>query len=463
MGQEKPPIGLDRIFEQRFSRRNVLRAAALAPFALSEKDKLRENGVRSDLKDLLITREDSERAAINISDITDATDASGAILSEYVISNGILYSSHWDNKKGKYTEFKPITDIFSGLSGYTDRGVDLVALPDDRTLVAAGFYPDDNGYPKPFIAMSEDRGNNFGLIDIDPELSWGFFANAQESIVTPQYVLIEHIQPGPNQYILFNTETRGYDILKEENGKDMPFIRSVFVTPDGTTALVNGTIGVSEGNVTTIAEAHIDLKNKKLDRVVYTELPVDYSLDIHFYRDENGNLTQIYTLNHAYSPYLGDDEFHKSKLQIFDNQTKALETIPFSTFREPVKELLGDEWSEAGFTRFQRIGNMNVASGSAVNDLPDSYFTNHKALTVFWPEGSDPRDPSNLTFRYIDTEEWTKVGDAGLKKLKRGFVLEEVIAGLGLAAIPMTQDGELLGEEILFPNNGLQIQKLLTP
>lgn len=440
--------------EARITRRDILRAAALAPFALSERnrfaDRLKENLIRAELSDLLVTQESLESAAINISNIADATDASGTVLSKYVINNGILCSSHWDNKKGKYTEFKPITDVFSGLIGYTDRGVDLVALPDDKTLVAVGFYPDDNRNFKPFIAVSKDRGSNFEGLKIPPELSGGFFANAQESIVIGQNVLIEHVQAEPNQYILFNTETRDYIIFKEENGRDMPFIDSVFVTPDGTAALVNGTVGISEGDVTTIGEVRIDLKKEELVSVSYDDLQVEYPLDINFYRDEKGNLQEIYVAS----------QWGK-KLYVVDWPTQNIETIPFGAFDDPLKEFLGEEGWNAEFWRFQRIGATNVAFDSIETEAPDIP-NSRKPLTVFWPKGTSPSDPNNLTFRMINTEGYSYIGLADLKKLKREFVFEEVVAGLGLATIPMTQDGELLGEETLFPNNGLQIEKLLT-
>ncbi len=468
MIQERPL--LNEAFHKRISRRGILKlgaAATLAPFDFSEKNKfankLKENRIRSDLQNLLVTKESLESNNTYPKATADVVDASGTVIRQYVINGEGLFSSHWDEQKRRYTAYaRPKTLLPMKIP------TSLIVLPDDKTVIVAGInYEQESSGTQARIAVSSDRGENFDENIIIPGGETVIFDG--QLIPGTLTVLFYGDASGlGDQYTLFDTKTKVYKILhaktlRAEDGETilsmLPVLDNISLSPDGKTVIVDGAVYAYDPfpqynqypiSVAAIGEAHINLTTGMLEDVSYNKPTLTEPRTVSFERDEQGDLVKMYVMS----------SIPQREMHVVDVKKGDKQVIPFEPFDAYLKDAYGKgEW-EAQFIRLQRIRETYVATGTTL--LHDAGNTYNKTLTAFWPVGSDPAvDKDSVSLRVIDTDpdsfgQAIVVASAREKKLKGGLILEEIIPQFGLAAIPIDEKGQPLGKEILFPNNGIQ-------
>lgn len=470
MREKRSVTGLDEILRQRFSRRSVLTTAALAPFAFSEgnklADKLRENGVRSDLADLLVTKESLENNNIYPYATADAVDASGTVIRQYVVNGQGLFSSYWDEQKRRYTEYtwpKKLLPEFSTTN--------LIALPDDKTVIVAGAGYDSNAQEYEMnLHISNNRGESFDehIPVVGPEAA---IIDGKLIPGTDKALFQADVSGLGTEYVLFDIPSRDYKVLQANTVEDeegntvlslLPDLDTISVNPDKTKAIVDGVLYGYDPfpqyhqdalSVFAVGQAHIDLKSGSLERISYSSPSLKEPQTVTFERNEQGELSKMYEMS----------SFPERKMHIVDAPSGKIDIIPFEPFDEYLKQKYGKgEW-EAMFIRLARIRDTYVATGTSLlrEEIEGNPYMFYKALTAFWPVGVDPSLHKDLvSLRVIDTDP-KKVMDTTVVNAREkllhggGKILEEIIPGFGIAAISL-DDGQPLGEEILFPDKGLQ-------
>lgn len=476
---EKSSIRPNNILIQRFSRRDILRAAslglparALASLALSEKnkfgDRLQEDSVRSDLKDLLVPQESLEENWIYPYASADVVDNQGFVSRHYAISGSALYSSHWDANTRKYTEYSS-----SGILPIENHTA-LIALPDDKTVFVAGGDNERNIIsPRSSIAVSHDQGINFTdkhILSDEKSVIWdGKLIEGTEKALFQEYVNGLGVR-----YVLFDTLSGNYDTLQTDTLHDkegnvmlslLPTLDNIYVDPEKRSIIVDGVIYDFDAfpeyhqgslSVAAIGHASIDLDAGVLESVTYTQPTFTEPRSVSFERDEDSELTKMYITA----------SYPKRGMHIVDVPSDKVIEVPFEPFDNRLRETYGNGDWEARFIRMQRIRGTYIATGLAVHhqtiDGQDYLFD--RAVTAFWPSQADPvTNQDSIQVRVIDTgpiemdlAEASVVASAREKRLHGGNVLEEIIPHFGFANIPIDRTGMPLGEEILFPNKGLQ-------
>lgn len=470
MGQEKPLVGLDRIMQQRLSRRDAFAAVTLVPFALSGKDKLvnklRENGIRSDLADLLVTQESLESNNTYPGATTDVVDASGVVTRQYVVNGEGLFSSHWDEQKRRYTEYTWPKKLIPEMDPTS-----LIALPDDKTVIISRMDFDENSREyKSNIHISTDRGDNFSenIEVFGPEAA---IIDGKLIEGTDKAIFQADIQGG-SEYILFNIPSRDYTLIQANTVEDdegntllslLPDLDTVTLSPDKKKVIVDGVLygydpftqyGQGPISIFAVGQAHIDLKTGSLEHVSYDSPILKEPRTVTFERDEQGELAKMYVM--ASIPQRG--------MNIVDVKTGDKQVIPFEPFDARLKEAYGKGDWEAQFIRLQRVKDTFVATGTTLmhQEIDGTQYTFNKAVAAFWPVESDPvTDRDNIAVRVIDSDpdsfaQARVIFDAREKRLKNGSILEAIVPQFGLASIPLDEKGMPIGKDMLFPDKGLQ-------